>query len=252
MYVLPWGEFCLTWKNLKTNLINISTLSRISSTINKIAKKYFSNLPFNSPKVPAIHRIGPHNLDIISVIVGNLLGDGFGENRSGNTRFTIHMGSPNVEYLMWLHKFYSERGYCSSKKPELKRNIGKNKVYFSYKFNTWTYSTFNWLYDAFYINKIKIVPNDIDTLLTPLALAIWIMDDGGVHSSGMILSTYKFNSHHISLLQKALKKNFDLDTSVFNKKEGLIIYFPKNQLPKLSNIVKNFMIPNMYYKLNGF
>jgi hypothetical protein len=78
------------------------------------------------------------------------------------------------------------------------------------------------------------------------------MDDGGVHSSGMIISTYNFNSHHINLLQKALKKNFDLDTSVFNKKEGLIIYFPKNQLSKLSNIVKKFMIPNMYYKLNGF
>ena len=208
---------------------------------------------FNSPKISAYLRIGPHNLDIISVIVGNLLGDGWGEKRIGNTRFHIHMGSPNVEYLMWLHKFYSERGYCSSKKPELKRNIGnQNKVYFSYKFRTWTFSSWNWIYDAFYPNKIKIVPSDIDQLLTPLALGVWIMDDGGVHPSGMIISTYNFKANDITLLQNALKKNYDLDTSVFNNKNGFVLYFPKNQLPKLSNIVKIYMVPSMYHKLNGF
>jgi len=56
----------------------------------------------------------------------------------------------------------------------------------------------------------------------------------------------------IILLQKALKLNFDLNTSVFNNKNGLIIYFPKDQLPKLSNIVKKFMVPSMLHKLNGF
>lgn len=70
------------------------------------------------PKIPALKRIGPHNIDVISVIIGNMLRDGWGENRSNNTRFNIHMGSPNVEYLMWLHKYFYERGYCSSIKPK--------------------------------------------------------------------------------------------------------------------------------------
>jgi len=241
LYVLPWGFNGPKWLNLETGAVCGALLT------NQIF------LPFNSPKTLALNRVGPHNLDIISVIVGNLLGDGWGENRAGNTRFHIHMGSPNVEYLMWLHKFYSERGYCSSQKPELKRNIGKgNKIYFSYKFRTWTYSSWNWIYEAFYQNKIKVVPSNIDQLLTPLTLAIWIMDDGGVHPSGMIISTYNLKLNDITLLQNALKKNFDLDTSVFNNKNGLIIYFPKNQLPKLSNIVKKFMVLSMQHKLNGF
>lgn len=250
-YVLPWGYYGPKWLNLEIGFISQSFMIFPSLILHTNFKS--QPLPFNSPKIPAIHRIGPHNWDIISVIVGNLLGDGWGENRMGNTRFHIHMGSPNVEYLMWLHKFYSERGYCSPKKPELKRNIGnKNKIYFSYKFRSWTFSSWNWIYEAFYQNKIKIVPSNIDQLLTPLALAIWIMDDGGVHPSGMIISTYNFRENDITLLQKALKKNFDLDTSVINNKNGFVLYFPKNQLSKLSNIVKNLMVPSMYYKLNGF
>ena len=85
-----------------------------------------------------------------------------------------------------------------------------------------------------------------------MALAVWIMDDGGVHPSGLIISTYNFNANDLVFLQKALINNFDLVTSVFNKKEGLVLYFPKNQLSKLSNIVKIFMEPSMYYKLNGY
>jgi len=46
----------------------------------------FQTIPENrlvswgQPRIPARNRIGPHNLDIISVIVGNLLGDGWAEN----------------------------------------------------------------------------------------------------------------------------------------------------------------------------
>lgn len=226
--------------------------------------RFVAWLPFNLPRTPASKRIGPHNIDVISVIIGNMLGDGWGENRVNNTRFHIHMGSPNVEYLMWLHKFFSDRGYCSSSKPKLARNINKgNVVYFSYKFRTWTYSSLNWIYHAFYADagkpvsgaggsgKKKVIPTNIEDLLTPLTLAIWIMDDGGIHPSGMILSTYCFSMKDMRLLQKALHTKFDIETNVLLRKAGPIIYIPKSQLPKLSKIVKKFMVPSMYYKLNG-
>lgn len=220
---------------------------------------FAAGLPFNWPRTPASKRIGPHNIDVISVIIGNMLGDGWAENRVNNTRFHIHMGSPNVEYLMWLHKFFSERGYCSSLKPKLKRNINKgNVVYFSYKFRTWTYSSLNWIYHAFYANSvddsgkiIKVIPANIEELLTPLGLAIWIMDDGGKNSCGMTLSTYCFSMKDIILLQKAFYTKFDIETSVQLRKAGHILYIPKGQLPKLSRIVKNLMVPSMHYKLNG-
>jgi hypothetical protein len=48
----------------------------------------------------AKNRIGPHNKDIISVLVAKLLGDGHAEKRSNSIRFSIHMSSKNIEYLM--------------------------------------------------------------------------------------------------------------------------------------------------------
>ena len=41
--------------------------------------------------------------------------------------------SDNIEYLMWFHSVLSDNGYCSNKKPELYKIIGKgNKVLFTY------------------------------------------------------------------------------------------------------------------------
>jgi hypothetical protein len=47
----------------------------------------------------AFQRIGPHNEDVISVLVGLMLGDGFAEKRGNSVRFTIHMSAKNIAYL---------------------------------------------------------------------------------------------------------------------------------------------------------
>jgi hypothetical protein len=91
------------------------------------------------------------------------------------------MSSKNREYLNWLHKFYSIRGYTSIKEIKYKRQIGKNgQIYFSGKFNTYTFINLKWVYDLWYINKKKIIPSNIEYWLTPLCLAIWFMDEGGI------------------------------------------------------------------------
>jgi hypothetical protein len=60
------------------------------------------------------------------------------------------------------------------------RNLkGKDKTYYGYEFNTFTFRSLVWLHKLFYSNGKKIIPVNISDLLTPLALAIWISDDGG-------------------------------------------------------------------------
>jgi len=93
--------------------------------------------------------------------------------------------------------------------------------------------------------KKKVIPTNIEDLLTPLTLAIWIMDDGGKHPSGMILSTYCFSMKDMILLQKALHTKFDIETNVLLRKAGPIIYIPKSQLPKLSKIVAPYVKKHM-------
>ena len=85
----------------------------------------------------SIKRYGPHNIDIISIIFGTLLGDSHAERRSykvkkgvilGNTRISFQQENSNMEYLIWLWNYLSERGYATPIKPKVKTRICKNGV----------------------------------------------------------------------------------------------------------------------------
>ena len=70
--------------------------------------------------VRAKNRIGPHNEEIISVLIGLLLGDGYANNRTGEgVRIAIKQSIIHKEYLFLLFKFFQERGYCTNNPPRL-------------------------------------------------------------------------------------------------------------------------------------
>jgi hypothetical protein len=88
LYVLPWGyHYGPIWLNSENSLF-VGEIMDESLMIFPclILHTGFQTIPENrlvswgQPRIPARNRIGPHNLDIISVIVGNLLGDGWAEN----------------------------------------------------------------------------------------------------------------------------------------------------------------------------
>lgn len=231
-----------------------------SETVNKMGKQV--SRFFYTARVSSLKGIGPHNEPIISTIIGNLLGDGWGEKRvasSGEketTRFHIHMSSKNAEYIYWLHKFFSENGYCSAKKPPTIKQIGpKGQIYYSIKFRTFSFSSLNYIYYLFYRkdrnNKyIKTVPANIGELCTARTLAIWLMDDGSVSGSGVRISTESFTREEVACLKAMILQNFSIHATIQRHKTRWILYFPKSQLPLLSKKTKPYFIPCMYYKLN--
>jgi hypothetical protein len=60
---------------------------------------FFKTMFYYCKNMKAFQRIGPHNEDVISVLVGLMLGDGFAEKRGNSVRFTIHMSAKNIAYL---------------------------------------------------------------------------------------------------------------------------------------------------------
>nr|YP_009739353.1 LAGLIDADG homing endonuclease [Tricholoma bakamatsutake]QIC20196.1 LAGLIDADG homing endonuclease [Tricholoma bakamatsutake] len=75
----------------------------------------------------AINRIGPHNLDVISIIFGLLLGAGTAQNISGEgIRISIKKSFIHKEFLFYLYEFFLKRGYCSNIKPRKFSRIIKN------------------------------------------------------------------------------------------------------------------------------
>jgi hypothetical protein len=54
------------------------------------------------------------------------------------------------------------------------------KIYNSLIFKTRMLPCFNYLWDLFYLERVKTIPSNIGELLSPIGLAFWIMDDGGL------------------------------------------------------------------------
>jgi len=86
---------------------------------------------------------------VISVIIGSLLGDAYGNKRSlEGTRFCYRQSIKHKEYLFWLYRFFNNRGYCSNLEPRIyTRLLNYNnliKKYYGYEFNTFTFRSFDW------------------------------------------------------------------------------------------------------------
>jgi|ERR1700693_3744492 len=112
------------------------------STINTINTFYI----INNKKLKSIERIGTHNIDIISIIMGSTLGDTHLEKRNKGigTRIKFEQSNKNVEYLMWFHNYLASRGYCNNQIPKLNIKIKqKGEVFYYYHINSYTYSSFN-------------------------------------------------------------------------------------------------------------
>lgn len=213
---------------------------------------------YNSAKLVRLnskYRIGPHNRDILCVIFGSLLGDAHAEKRTPGTgtRVTFYQESSHVEYMLYLHNLISKLGYCNPATPKIGTRLGLGgKVRKTVRFTTWTYNSFNWIHDIWYENGIKRIPDNIDFYLTPLALAIWIMDDGGKVGAGIKFSTNSYTYEDCLKLVLALSNNFGIKSSIQSAgvSNQYIIYVWKESMDKLREIVYPHIIREMRYKID--
>ena len=221
-------------------------------------------LPFSAPRIHSHKRIGPHNSNILSILIGSLLGDGHMEKYGDGARFVFYQAKINGEYLIWLHKTISELGYAKTAIPQIfsRKGLSEDDIRYYFRFRTFTYSSFNWIYEAFYpggstqaMQGRKVIPSLIESYLTPLALAIWMMDDGtSFKNKGFKFSTNSFTLKEVQFLSSVLQKKYNLNTNIH--KTGNVnqynIYIPKSSLIELIKIVKPHFHPTMYYKIINF
>ena len=251
LYVLPFGQMSLWGRLLNAPNAFLDMYFNLNcSECLGFAARHITNLP--PVKIRAEKRIGPHNIDILSIIFGTLLGDGHAEKRANGTRIAFYQEGSHKDYLLWLHNLISQLGYCNSTEPQINTRLAVNdKIRHIIRFKTWTYSSFNWIYDLFYINQIKIVPSVLGQFLTPLALAIWIMADGSKVSGGLKLCTNSFSFADCNFLVTLLYNNFNLKASVQSAgaKDQYHIYIWKESMPLLREIAGPYVHSSMKYKI---
>lgn len=207
-----------------------------------------------SNKIKGVFRIGPHNIDVLSIITGSLLGDAHAEKRAAGvgTRISFYQEHSHLKYIYYLHGILSAAGYCEEKIPLAKHRLGmKGKVRRVLRFHTWTYTSFNWIKELWYADNRKRVPDNISQYLTPLALAVWIMDDGCKVNDSIKFSTNSFTYKECMCLTNALYNNFNLKASVQSAgaENQFVVYVWKQSMDHLRSIVQPYIIPEMKYKL---
>nr|NP_689369.1 putative intron-encoded protein [Chaetosphaeridium globosum]AAM96638.1 putative intron-encoded protein [Chaetosphaeridium globosum] len=170
---------------------------------------------FHTNNIRAIKRIGAHNLDVISVIIGSLLGNASVSRISGEG-VRILFRCSHKDYMFWLYEFFYSKGYTSSAGlREYTRKIKHTqKVYKGYEFNTFTFRSLNWIYELFYKKGIKVISIRLTDYITPLALAVWIMNNGLLVTSGIRIATPCGTLIEVTILNDILKNKYNLDTTI--------------------------------------
>ena len=105
----------------------------------------------------------------------------------------------------------------------------------------------------FYPEKIKVIPQDIYNLLTPIALTHLIMGDGSKQRHGLIICTDSYKLVDVVSLMNVLRIRYRLDCTMrVHNKNYPRIYINQSSMALLVKIISPYMHYSMLYKLNSW
>lgn len=146
-------------------------------------------------------------------ILGSFLGDSY-----INKKYQLEVAHSTEQGDCSTHKFYllqNSNLLANNAQPTIYNRLDKrtNRIYTKFSIKTKSY-----FYDYRHLfypqpNMIKIVPSNIDQLITEQGLAYWYMDDGGRNSGnklskGMVFDVSNFTFDDQLKLKNLLEKKF--------------------------------------------
>lgn len=184
------------------------------------------------------------------ILFGSILGDGKLElpPRGINARFGFTQGEVNKDYFISV---CNSLFMISSTKYRENTYIDKRTGQTYKSLNFWTKSLpmLTELYHLFYFNKVKRVPSDL-SLLTPLALAHWIMQDGSRGTCrGLYICTDSFSFTDVQRLSNYLTETYNIRCSIHKAGSKHRIYILAKSVQTVRDLVLVHMHSSMLYKL---
>lgn len=249
-----------------TNEENLEVLKLFDDgySVKEIAKKYMISAPAISRLLIANNRkpdSSAKRYDILrelpisrkqqEFIVGHLLGDGclYRDGKNSLYKISISQQKKHEEYFHWKRVMLDPFINTWRENVDKRGNsIMLNATTICHKGLT---KFANMFYDK---DRIKHVPENVGYYLTPLALAVWVMDDGNLNGGvNMRLATHSFTYEENIQLQAVLKGCLDLRSKVmgfkFKGKQYWQLTFNKENTQKLSDMIRPYIVDCMKYKL---
>ena len=171
-------------------------------------------------------------------LVGTLLGDGCLLWTTRGYCFRAHHGAKQKKYIEWKYTIMKE---LVNTPP--KQSCG------SYYFRTVSNPVFSEYRQIFYRGDRKIVPDNLGDLLSPLGLAVWIMDDGSRDKGCIRISSHNFNySEHLKL-QQILQAKFGIKANIQKAQSRFWLWIRSESSDRIVSLIRPYFIPSMLYKL---
>jgi len=185
------------------------------------------------------------------ILIGTILGDGHLEKLyiPELSRLKIEHSYKQKEYVDW---FYEEFKSWVRTKPKQKIKKAFGKIHKNYGFCTYGHRLLGNFQKDFYVEKKKVIPDNLSENMTPLSLAVWYMDDGSIKSNkhkGVFINTQSFSGKDVKILQSILKNKFGLTSTTRKDETGEQIYLGGNYGEEFIKIIELFVIPSMRYKI---
>jgi len=181
-------------------------------------------------------------------VLGTMLGDSSMAN-GFNSRMSIGHGLKQKDYCEYKHKFFNKYDLAGKISEYTQKNDRyKNGECTTIGFRTLTNPVFTKLYDKFYKDKIKIVPDEdyLHEFLTPFSLSIWFGDDGSTCSySQLEIATESFSDGEVNRLRYILLEKYGIKTTNYKN----IIRIRAQSVPFFKSLIGEYLLESLHYKL---
>ena len=145
---------------------------------------------------------------------------------------------------------------CTNTEPRPWPNPNTGKAITQYAFSIKSLPSLTLLHSQWYEwseskkRFIKIIPLNLDELLTPIGLAHRIMEDGFKSGNGVSLITESFTLAEVELLKKVLESKFELIVTIQNRQtsagnKGYRLRISSHSRDKLLSLIKFYFISSI-------
>ena len=173
------------------------------------------------------------------IIVGSLLGDGAMRCKT-NALLEINHSIKQRTYVDWK---YSQLMNLT-RTPPRSRNCNGGRI--AYRFVTRSLPELTPFHTQFYVNGRKTIPS---LQLSPLALAVWFMDDGSRSRTAVYLNTQQFSTWEQQFLIQLLQEQWGLKSALNKDRDYYRIRLSTLSSRAFAKIVTPTLLPEFRYKL---
>jgi hypothetical protein len=174
-----------------------------------------------------------------AIVIGTLLGDGAMRCKT-NALLEINHSVAQASYVDWKHRHLAE--YVTT--PPKQRHGNGTRT--AYRFVTRSHPVLTPYFRLFYASGRKEVP---ELRLSPLALAVWFMDDGCRSRNAVYLNTQQFDLYSQRRLLQVLAEQWDIAATLNRDKTYHRIRVSVAGTARLAEVIVPHVLPELRYKL---